>query len=102
MALCLKNLEERKEEEDGNRRSIEEAVNDVKVKCGFVLHWMIIFQGETFCFLCSYSKTPPSIGWLLYFPGEECIPCIHHNILHYQREGRGGVSKDLILISLIS
>ncbi|NXO87546.1 TRI14 protein, partial [Sitta europaea] len=30
MALCLKNLEERKEQEDGNRRSIEQAVNDVK------------------------------------------------------------------------
>ncbi|NXK69644.1 TRI14 protein, partial [Sylvietta virens] len=28
--LCLKNLEERKEQEAGNRRSIEQAVNDVK------------------------------------------------------------------------
>ncbi|XP_039945930.1 tripartite motif-containing protein 14 [Hirundo rustica] len=30
MALCLKTLEERKEQEAGNRRSIEQAVNDVK------------------------------------------------------------------------
>ncbi|KAJ7420917.1 Tripartite motif-containing protein 14 [Willisornis vidua] len=30
MALCLKDLEERKEQEAGNRRSIEQAVNDVK------------------------------------------------------------------------
>lgn len=52
MALCLKDLEERKEQEAGNRRSIEQAANDLKVKCGFLLHWMVIFQGETFCFLC--------------------------------------------------
>lgn len=57
MELCLKNLEERKEQEAGNRRNIVQAENDVKVKCGFLLHWMVIFQGETFCFLCSYSKT---------------------------------------------
>ncbi|XP_010129567.1 PREDICTED: tripartite motif-containing protein 14, partial [Buceros rhinoceros silvestris] len=30
MALCLKGLEERKEQEAGNRRSIEEAANDLK------------------------------------------------------------------------
>ncbi|XP_063277903.1 tripartite motif-containing protein 14 isoform X2 [Prinia subflava] len=30
MELCLKNLEERKEQEAGNKRSIEQAVNDVK------------------------------------------------------------------------
>ncbi|NWT88394.1 TRI14 protein, partial [Lanius ludovicianus] len=30
MALCLKNLEERKEQEAGNRRNIVQAVNDVK------------------------------------------------------------------------
>ncbi|XP_009075747.1 PREDICTED: tripartite motif-containing protein 14, partial [Acanthisitta chloris] len=30
MALCLKDLEERKEQEDGNRRNIEQAANDVK------------------------------------------------------------------------
>lgn len=52
MALCLKDLEERKEQEAGNRRSIEQAANDLKVKCGLLLHWMVIFQGETFCFLC--------------------------------------------------
>lgn len=57
MALRLENLEARKEQEDGNRRRIEQAVNDVKVKCGFLLHWMVIFQRETFCFLWSYSKT---------------------------------------------
>lgn len=59
MELHLKNLEERKEQEAANKRNIEQAVNDVKVKCSFVLHWMVIFQGETFCFLCSYSKTQP-------------------------------------------
>lgn len=52
MALCLKDLEERKEQEAGNRRSIEQAANDLKVKYGLLLHWMVIFQGETFCFLC--------------------------------------------------
>ncbi|KAM3655124.1 tripartite motif-containing protein 14 [Ammospiza nelsoni] len=36
MALCLKNLEERKEEEDGNRRSIEQAVNDVKAHADMI------------------------------------------------------------------
>ncbi|NXR32534.1 TRI14 protein, partial [Zosterops hypoxanthus] len=30
MALCLQNLEERKEQETGNKRNIEQAVNDVK------------------------------------------------------------------------
>ncbi|NXX14570.1 TRI14 protein, partial [Podargus strigoides] len=30
MALCLKDLEDRKEQEAGNRRSIEQAVNDLK------------------------------------------------------------------------
>lgn len=64
MALCLKNLEERKEQEAVNRRSIEQAVNDVKVKCNFILHWIVIFQGETFFFLCSYSKTQPPTATL--------------------------------------
>ncbi|NWS02805.1 TRI14 protein, partial [Motacilla alba] len=36
MALCLKNLEERKEEEDVNRRSIEQAVNDVKAHADMI------------------------------------------------------------------
>ncbi|RLV98055.1 hypothetical protein DV515_00011144 [Chloebia gouldiae] len=36
MSLCLKNLEERKEEEDGNRRSIEQAVNDVKAHADMI------------------------------------------------------------------
>lgn len=60
MGLCLQNLEERKEQETGNKRNIEQAVNDMKVKCHFILHWMVIFQGETFCFLSSYSKTQAS------------------------------------------
>ncbi|PKU45393.1 tripartite motif-containing protein 14 [Limosa lapponica baueri] len=30
MALCLKDIEERKEQEDGNRRSVEQAANDLK------------------------------------------------------------------------
>ncbi|KAK2513417.1 tripartite motif-containing protein 14-like [Columba guinea] len=41
MSLCLKDLEERKEQEAGNRRRIEQAANDLKVKCGFLLHYMM-------------------------------------------------------------
>uniref|UniRef100_A0A8C8AYJ4 Tripartite motif containing 14 n=1 Tax=Otus sunia TaxID=257818 RepID=A0A8C8AYJ4_9STRI len=40
MVLCLKDLEEREEQEAGNRRSVEQAANDLKVKCGLLLHWM--------------------------------------------------------------
>lgn len=43
MALCLKDLEERKEQESGNRRRIEQAANDLKVKCDLLLHWMVVF-----------------------------------------------------------
>lgn len=57
MALCLKDLEERKEQEAANRRSIEQAADDLKVKHGLLFHWMVISQGETFFFLCSCLKT---------------------------------------------
>ncbi|NXA99665.1 TRI14 protein, partial [Cnemophilus loriae] len=36
MALCLKDLEERKEQEAGNRRSIEQAVNNVKAHADMI------------------------------------------------------------------
>ncbi|XP_071587766.1 tripartite motif-containing protein 14 [Heliangelus exortis] len=37
--VYLKDLEERKEQEAGNRRGIEQAANNLKVKCGLILYW---------------------------------------------------------------
>lgn len=82
MALCLKDLEERKEQEASNTRSIEQAANDLKVKCGLLLHWMVIFQGETFCFHCSYSKTQTATA-----SQENSVFPV--SITTYQRERKG-------------
>jgi len=48
MELCLKDLEDRKEKADGNRRTVEQAANDLKVKRGLLPHWVVVFQGDTF------------------------------------------------------
>lgn len=84
MALCLKDLEERKEQEAGNRRRIEQAANDLKVKCGFLLHYIAIFQGQTFCFLCSYSKTQASAA-----SQENKVFLVSVKTYYHQSERRG-------------
>lgn len=43
--MYLRNLEVRKEQQAGNRRSVEQAADDLKVKRDLLLHWVIIFQG---------------------------------------------------------
>ncbi|XP_015507696.1 tripartite motif-containing protein 14, partial [Parus major] len=40
MALCLKNLEERKEQEAGNRRRIQQAINDAKAHAD-IIKWQL-------------------------------------------------------------
>lgn len=80
MALYLKDLEERKEQEAG----IEQAANDLKVKCGFLLHYMVIFQGQTFCFLCSYSKTQASAA-----SQENKVFLVSVKTYYHQSERRG-------------
>lgn len=91
MALCLQNLEERKEQETGNKRNIEQAVNDVKVKCHFILYRKVIFQGETFCFL---SRERPRHLLLL----RRRVYCLCPSQYITLSEGRGRVSKGLVLI----
>lgn len=56
MSVCLKNLEERKEEEDGNRRSIEQAVKDVKVKCGLFSTGWLFSKGRHFLFSVAIQR----------------------------------------------
>lgn len=82
--LCLKDLEEKKEQEAGNRRCIEQAANDLKVKHSFFLPWMVVFQGETFSSVCS-SLDPDSCCFL----GKECFSCVHYNILLSKGERKG-------------
>lgn len=84
MALCSKDLEDRKEQEAGNRRSIEQAANDLKVKHDLLLHWMVIFQGETFYFPCSYSKTEAAIA-----SQDKSVFPVSITTYCYQRERRG-------------
>lgn len=80
--LCLKGLEERKEQEAGNRKGVDDAANNLKVKWGLHLRWMVISEGQTICFL--YIQIPSSYC----FSGKECslYPLQHIN---YEKERRG-------------
>lgn len=93
MVLCLKGLEERKGQEAGSRRSVEEAANDLKVKWDLLLHWMVISEGQ-FAFSVAI-QTPRQL--LLFRKSVFPIPLATY---YHERERRGKSKSQKIWPSL--